>query len=449
MNWLNPPAPPPCDDSAPAAVRGARLPAWLLPQDWPRDPALRNAPALARIELADGRIARVKPEPPGAVEAPDTVPAWNAHGAPVLPGLVEAHTHLDKAFTLGRMGTVRPGLLGAIDALIEDRARWTDADIRARATRGLQWAWQAGTTHLRTHVDWFNGAMPPPAWGVLSALAHEWRGRLGVELAALAPLRFFADAAQAGELARQAASTGPHARLGGFVHTSNWDAGALRHLVMAAAEAGIDLDLHVDEELEPGAQGLATIARLARETGFTGRIVCGHVCALAAMPESQALAVLDAVARAPITLVSLPVTNLLLQDAVTHRTPRQRGITLVKEARARGIPLLFASDNVQDPFCRTGSLDPVETMAIATWAAQLDAPFDTWSDSICRGDWLQRQPAARPTLEGAPADLVIFPDADATGWPSRTARRQVLRAGRWLQTAVPAAADTADAPAPA
>ncbi|MBP7564587.1 MAG: amidohydrolase family protein [Burkholderiaceae bacterium] len=441
MNCLNSPAQPPCDDSAPSAVCGARLPAWLLPHDWPRDPRRRSAPALARIELADGRIAGVRPEPAEAVEAPDAASAWNARGAPVLPGLVEAHTHLDKAFTLGRMGTVRPGLLGAIDALIEDRARWTDADIRARATRGLQWSWEAGTTHLRTHVDWFNGAIPPPAWGVLSTLAHEWRDRLAIELAALAPLRFFADAAQAGKLARHAASTGPHARLGGFVHTSNWDTVALRHLVTAAADAGIDLDLHVDEELDPGAQGLATIAQLARETGFAGRIVCGHVCALAAMPEAQALVVLDAVARAPITLVSLPVTNLLLQDAGTHRTPRQRGITLVKEARARGIPLLFASDNVQDPFCRTGSLDPVETMAVATWAAQLDAPFDTWSDSICRADWLQRQHATRPSIEGAPADLVIFPDADATGWPSRTARRQVLRAGRLLRS-VPAATPT-------
>ena len=73
------------------------------------------------------------------------------------------------------------------------------------------------------------------------------------------------------------------------------------------------------------------------------------------MDETTALKTLDAAARAPITIVSLPITNLLLQDAVAGRTPRQRGITLVKEARARGIPLLLGSDNVQDPFCAVGT----------------------------------------------------------------------------------------------
>ena len=105
---------------------------------------------------------------------------------------------------------------------------------------------------------------------------------------------------------------------------------------------------------------------------------------------------------------------------------------LVKEARERGIPLLFASDNVQDPFCRVGSLDLLETMQAATLAGQLDTPFDTWSDALCRADWLQRQPLTRATLEGANADLVVFTASDEHAWPSRTAPRVVLRNGRPL-----------------
>jgi cytosine deaminase len=159
---------------------------------------------------------------------------------------------------------------------------------------------------------------------------------------------------------------------------------------------------------------------------------------LAAQDEAVALATLDAVARAPITLVSLPATNLLLQDAVTGRTPRQRGITLVKEARERGIPLLLASDNVQDPFCRVGSYDPVDALAAGALVAQLPEPFDAWSEAICRGDWLDRTPGTRPTLAGAPADLVLFTDADAHGFPSRTARRVVLRTGRVVHGELPA-----------
>ena len=172
---------------------------------------------------------------------------------------------------------------------------------------------------------------------------------------------------------------------------------------------------------------------------FSGRVVCGHTCALAAQPEAQALATLDAVAAAPITMVSLPTTNLLLQDARTGRTPRQRGLTLVKEARARGIPLLISTDNVQDAFCRAGSFDPVDALAVGALAAQFEQPFDEWSEAICRGDWLTRAPNAPPLRAGAVADLVIFDAADAYGWPTRAQSRVVLRAGRIVSGSVPSA----------
>ncbi|RYY91570.1 MAG: amidohydrolase, partial [Comamonadaceae bacterium] len=342
---------------------------------------------------------------------------------------VDAHTHLDKAFTLPRMKNVQPGLLGAIDAMLHDRAGWTAEDVRTRAGRGLQWAWESGTNRVRTHVDWWEPDAVPVAWPVLAELAQEWAGRVRLEQVSLIKLTLFEDADQALRLARLVAATGPHALLGGFVHSTNWSEPALRNLLLAAQACELDVDLHVDEELTVGAVGLATAARLLREIGFEGRVVCGHNCALAAQPEAQALATLDAVARAPITMVSLPATNLLLQDAVTGRTPRQRGITLVKEARERGIPLLFASDNVQDPFCRLGSFDPVDALATAALAAQLDDPFDTWSQTLCRGDWLARGTPGQPTLVGAPADLVLFTEADIHGWPSRAAARVVLRDG--------------------
>jgi cytosine deaminase len=246
-------------------------------------------------------------------------------------------------------------------------------------------------------------------------------------------LPLYAERAQAMALAAEVAAGGPGARLGGFVHSTNWDPRALRHLFEAAQAHDLDVDLHVDEELNPAAAGLAECARLLRDIGFGGRVVCGHVCALAVQDEPHALATLDAVARAPITLISLPITNLLLQDAQTGRTPRLRGLTLVKEARERGIPLLIASDNVQDAFCPVGSYDPVEALAAGVLAAQLGDAFDEWSQTLCRADWLSRRPLAALPLVGAPADLVIFTHAQAQGWPSRAQARHVLRAGRPLE----------------
>lgn len=414
--------------SAPSILSNVRLPRWLLPAGWPqRD----GVPELARIAIEAARVRSVEPAVAAVPPPPD---AWDLAGALALPCFVDAHTHLDKAFTLPRMKQVQPGLLGAIDAMLADRVHWTPADVRERASRGLQWAWECGTAHLRTHVDWWEPESVPMAWPVMAELAQEWAGRVRLEQVSLIKLPLFEDAAQAMRLAKQVKATGPHALLGGFVHSTNWSENALRNLLVSAQACDLDIDLHVDEELNASAVGLQTTARILAEIGYEGRVVCGHICALAAQPEAQALATLDAVARAPITVVSLPDTNLLLQDAVTGRTPRLRGITLVKEARERGIPLLFASDNVQDPFCRVGSFDPVEALGTAALVAQLDEPFDDWSQALCRSDWLQREaPAAQPTLVGQGADLVLFTQADRHGWPSRTAGRVVLREGRITQ----------------
>ncbi|MGA0571453.1 amidohydrolase family protein [Variovorax sp. VNK109] len=414
----------------PKLLLGARLPRWLLGDAWPLDE--RGSPQLARIAMADGQVTSVTPMTAADTARRDDTTTWHLDGALVLPGFVDAHLHLDKTFTLPRIGDVQPGLLGAIDASLRDLPNWTDEDIRTRASRGLRWAYEAGSVHVRTHINWADTATLPMAWPVLDALSREWAGRLKLELVSLTRLDAFASMEPARVVAARVAETGPHALMGGFVHSVNWNAAYLKNLLLAAQEKDLDVDLHVDEELNAAAEGLLGTARVLREIGFEGRVVCGHVCALAAQPESVALATLDEVARAPITLVSLPITNLLLQDAATGRTPRMRGITLVKEARARGIPLLFSSDNVQDPFCPVGSYDPIECFASAALAAQLDAPFDNWSDTICRSDLITRDVAGKPALQGEVADLVIFRRADVTSWPSRSGARTVIRGGTVL-----------------
>ena len=421
---------------SPPRITAARLPRWCLPADWPMHAA---QPALADLRLtSQGLIASIMPS-----AAPPADGDWDLNGALVLPGLVEAHTHIDKAFTLPRLGVLKPGLLAAIETMNADRAGWTSADVRERASRCLQWAFDAGVVKLRTHCDWWEPQGTPLAWGVLCELAEDWADRLVVERVSLIALHLFADRDDARTLASAVAAGGKGACLGAFVHSTNWSAASLRHLFEAAEEFGLDVDLHCDEELNPQAEGLATTAALLRELAFGGRVVCGHTCALAAQPDAQALATLDAVAKTPITLVALPTTNLLLQDAQTGRTPRQRGITLVKEARARGIPLLISTDNVQDAFCRAGSFDPVEALAVGALAAQLDQPFDAWSETVCRGDWLTRQPNTPPLQPDAAADLVIFTAADAHGWPTHAHSRVVLRAGRVVAGSVPSHWQTA------
>lgn len=419
----------PPDTTSPEELLNARLPRWLLPDNWPTS---QGQPQSADIRIAKGCVVSITPHAE-SVETGVRAAAnpWNLAGALVLPALVDAHTHLDKTFTLPRMGTVTPGLLGAISAMMHDRSSWTIADVEQRAAQALQWAYSAGVSHLRTHCDWWEADATPVAWDVLGELALKWSDRLLLERVSLMPLHLFVDSKMANTLAAKIASgKGPGARLGGFVHTTNWNPSALRHLFEAAAQHGLDVDLHMDEELNPEACGLATTAALVQEMGFTGHVVCGHNCALSAQDESQALTTLDAVARTNITLVTLPLTNLLLQDATFGRTPRLRGITLLKEARARGIRVLMASDNVQDPFCHVGSYDPLEAFAAGVLAGQLDAPFDVWSESLCRADWLRGGPPAPPLQIGSSADLLIFKHSSAWSFPSRAHERIVLRRGQ-------------------
>lgn len=418
-------------------INNIRLPRWLLPADWPEalNPyTQQQEPALAAVQIEQQRFAQVLPANQMS-PTPEQSTAWDAQGRLALPGFVDSHTHLDKAFTIHRVGKVKPGLMGAIEASYADCLLWTPEDLHKRGQRSLEWAAAQGTTHLRTHINWTYLEQEPEAWSVTAQLAQAWQAQMRVERVVLAPLENFTEWDHALRFAEQIAQSGSNALLGGFVRSAVWDPKALWNLLAAAKQFDLDVDLHADEELAPEACGLLHTARYAAEMDFKGRIVCGHVCALSIQSDEVVEATINAVKAAPITIVSLPITNLFLQDAVTGRTPRMRGLTLVKELQATGIPVLIANDNVQDPFCPVGNYDLQECMRIATVTAQLDQVFDQTSQWICRTDFLARS-IKTPSLVGQKADLQFLVGKKATGWPARSDFAYFLRAGR-LQVAPP------------
>ena len=397
-------------------LKGARLPQWLN---------THSTDQLVDIAVVNGKLEKIE----AASANPLALPIWDIQGALTLPLMVDAHTHLDKTLTKSRMGDITPGLLGAIQAMMSDRAHWTPEDVYQRANQGLTWSFESGVQHLRTHCDWWEPKAKPIAWQVLRDLASDWKGKITIERVSLIPLHLYADAAQAQSLAKQVAASGPGALLGGFVHTSNWDLQALKNLFAAAQAEGLNVDLHMDEELNPAAQGLLRATEIMRDIGFEGHVVCGHTCALSAQDSLLALRTLDEVAKVNMNLVTLPMTNLLLQDAVTGKTPTKRGLTLVQEARARHIPVMVASDNVQDPFCTFGSYDPLEALSTGALAAQLPQVFDDATQSICRTDWLTGNAQDAPFQIGSAANFMVFERANLWGFPSQTHKRLVVRNG--------------------
>jgi cytosine deaminase len=354
-------------------------------------------------------------------------------GRMVWPCLVDLHTHLDKGHTTPRRPNPDGSFRGALDAVHADHPLWTADDVAARMAFALECALAHGSKAIRTHLDSLAG-LAARTWPVFAEHREAWAGRIELQGVCLVPTELYGG--PGGEdLARIVTEHG--GLLGGFpLMGPDIDAQLLR-LLDLAGRFGRDVDLHVDESLDPAAQVLDRVAEAVRTTGFAGQVVCGHCCSLAVQDEATALRTLDKVAEAGIAMVSLPMCNLYLQDRAAGRTPRLRGVTLVHEARARGIPVVFGSDNTRDPFYAYGDLDGVELFREAVRIAHLDHPLDGWLDA------LTTTPAGLMGLSaviepGALADFVILEGRSFSEVLSRPqARRQVVRQGRVLDQSLP------------
>jgi cytosine deaminase len=210
-------------------------------------------------------------------------------------------------------------------------------------------------------------------------------------------------------------------------------------LLKAAADNGLDVDLHVDETDDPGAETLKAIAEAVLRNGFTGKVTAGHCCSLARQGDELAKHTIELVQKAEISVISLPMCNMYLQDRRPNRTPRWRGVTLFKELDAAGVLTAVASDNTRDPFYAYGDLDPVEVFREAVRILQLDHPLDSAARIVTTS---AADIAGRPDMGriavGLPADLVLLSARRWSEFLSRPqADRVVLRRGKVIDRSLP------------
>ncbi len=376
------------------------------------------------LSLAEGRIA-----------APQPI-AVDMAGAMALPAFVDMHTHLDKGHIWPRAPNPDGSFAGALDTVAADRAaNWSAQDVRARMEFGLRCAYGHGTRAIRTHLD----SIPPQdgiSWPVFRELRADWAGRIDLQGACLIGCDTFS------EDGAFRATADIVADAGGVLGMVTYPLPDLKDRLVGffrLAEArGLSADFHVDETLDPAAETLRMIAETVIETGFAAPVVVGHCCSLSAQDEARAMSTLDLVAKARLHVVSLPMCNLYLQHRRPGRTPVMRGITLVHEMKARGIPVSFASDNTRDPFYAYGDLDMLEVLRQATRIGHLDHADADWVHSVLTNP-ARACGFAQPSLaEGTPADLVIF---NARSWTELFARPQsdriVLRGGLAIDRRLP------------
>jgi cytosine deaminase len=405
----------------------ARVPACLV------EGAARSADedGYARLDIAvDGdRVAALGP-------APEGWPVVPLGGRIVWPGFADCHTHLDKGHIWPRRRNPDGSFLGALDAVALDRDRnWTEADVAARMRFSLRAAYAHGTTAIRTHLDSV-GKQTAISWPVFATMREEWRGRIALQASALFSVEHVADRAHMAEI--RAALVRHDGILGCVTYRVPELDQALDTLFRLATDEGFDLDFHVDETQDPEARSLLHIAEAALRHRFAGQVLVGHCCSLARQSDQEAKRIIGRVAAAGIAVVSLPMCNLYLQDRLAGRTPRARGITLLHELKAAGVPVACASDNTRDPFYAYGDLDPLEVYREATRIAHLDHPVGDWPAIVTK------TPAAIMGIEagllavGRPADLVLCRARSLTELLARPqADRIVIRQGQAIDTTLP------------
>ncbi|MBY4891333.1 cytosine deaminase [Rhodobacteraceae bacterium N5(2021)] len=372
------------------------------------------------------------------VIAPDGGTPVDMGGAMVFPCFVDMHTHLDKGHIWPRSPNPDGTFMGALEAVRDDKpGRWDATDLPPRMDFSLKCAYAHGTRAIRTHLDYFGETDDARiSWDVFAQIRADWAGRIDLQAAVLTGIDMAADPAAVADCADLVAA---HNGILGAVTYPEPD---LRDWLMtyfdAAARRGMNLDFHVDETMDANVNTLKDIAEIALETGFEGKTTVGHLCSLSVMPEATAMATLDLVAQAGMDVVSLPMCNMYLQDRIGACTPRNRGITLVHEMKARGINVSFASDNTRDPFYAYGDMDVIEVMREATRIGHLDHSDDDWTHAFL-GNPARACGMPVPSLApGAPADLVICRAREWTELFSRPqADRIVIRGGVQIDRTLP------------
>ena len=356
---------------------------------------------LVDLHVVDGLVSAVfESGTPVAAGTPrEDLAGWLLVGA-----MAEPHAHLDKALTAEQVPNPRGDLMGAIDAWMTaaSAGMFTPEDIADRATKALELLLANGATAVRTHVN--IGAGEEALRAVREARSR-MDGLLDVQIVALTSTPITGPEGRDNRRALAVALEVGVDLIGGCPHLDPDGNTLMADAFAAASDAGIGLDFHVDEVLDPEVLYLRELVRMVRNTGFAHPVTASHCVTLGLQSPDVQAAVSREVADAGVSVVALPQTNLFLQGR-NHPTATPRGLTAIDALRQAGALVCAGADNVQDPFNLVGRSDPLETAALLVMAGHRlpDEAFRMVGTDAraCLG-----LPSAEPVV-GAVADLVAI-----------------------------------------
>ena len=305
---------------------------------------------LVDIDVVDGTIS--------AVSAAGLRGDVDMGGRLVVGAFAEPHAHIDKSFLAERVPNQTNDLHGAIVALDAARPTITPEDTYERAMRALRLYASSGVSRIRTHADTteLNGLESVRA---LLAARRDAASFIDVQVAMLLSWPVTGAAGAANRMLAEAAVTEGIDVVGGCPHLDPDPPAATRYFVRLALETGLPLDLHTDENLRESSNDLEDLADAIEEFGRPVHAAASHCVTLSLRSAEEQARIATKVARAGVSVISLPQTNLFLQGHHTT-TSVPRGITPVNVLRANGVTVSAGGDNLQDPFNPMGRGDALE-----------------------------------------------------------------------------------------
>src|SRR5437773_151584 len=283
-----------------------------------RRAATRSSDTPVDIAVSDGRIVAIAPRLESRARE------IHVDGRLVLPGFVDTHIHLDKACLLGRCGHDHGSVNDAIRAVAGMKRDFTVEDVYARGARVLERAILHGTTRMRTHVE-IDPRIGLRGFQAIRALKRDYAWAIDLSICVF-PQEGLTNDPGTEELLVAALRDGGDL-IGGCPYMDTDPNAHLKKIFDLAQEFDVDIDLHLDFDLDPSWWHLEEVCQQTERRNYHGRVAIGHATKLSALPPDRLKAATERHAKAGVAVTVLPATDLYLmgRDA-THNAPR--GLTV-------------------------------------------------------------------------------------------------------------------------
>ena len=368
----------------------------------------------ADILIRAGRIEQIAP----AIDAPD-LPVEDGAGAIAIPGLVEAHTHLDK--TVMGMGWYRNAVGTDLRAMIDnERAERTrlSLDPHRQSMRHALALVGAGCTHMRSHVDIDTDHGLTILEGVLST-REKLAGQVEIEIVAFPQSGLLC---RPGTLDLLDAALDSGADLVGGLDPAGIDRDPKGHIdaiFELAEKKGRGIDIHLHEPGELGAFSLEMIIERTAALGLQGKVAVSHAFCLGMNDWHRTEALIARLADLDIAI--------LTTGAPSREVPQ---VTRLQDA---GVRMGAGCDGVRDtwsPLNRPDMLDRARIIAMRN-NLRSDADLARVMDLVTVGGAAVIGLPGHGLAPGSSADIALVAgETLAEAVVSDAPRPLVIKAGR-------------------